>query len=82
VPPARMRDFLARVEKRELPGPLAKQCIGWLADERGDVDELLKRHGVEVKGTADTLRAQHPTTAITSRRAAACLACHPRGRAR
>ena len=29
-----------------------------------------------------TLRAQHPTTAITSRRAAACLACHPRGRAR
>ena len=56
VPPERMRDFLARVEKRELPGPLAKQCIGWLADERGDVDELLKRHGVEVKGTADTLR--------------------------
>ena len=30
----------------------------------------------------DTLRAQHPTTAITSRRVAACLACHPRGRAR
>ncbi|MBI5168890.1 MAG: Asp-tRNA(Asn)/Glu-tRNA(Gln) amidotransferase subunit GatB [Candidatus Eisenbacteria bacterium] len=56
VPPARMRDFLARAQKRELPGPLAKQCIGWLADERGSVDELLQRHGVEVKGTAEALR--------------------------
>ncbi|MFN8588052.1 MAG: Asp-tRNA(Asn)/Glu-tRNA(Gln) amidotransferase subunit GatB [Candidatus Eisenbacteria bacterium] len=56
VPAARMRDFLGRVARRELPGPLAKQCIGWLADEAGTVDELLARHGVEVKGTAEDLR--------------------------
>ncbi len=56
VPAERLRDFLGRVARRELPGPLAKQCIGWLADEAGTVDELLARHGVEVKGTADDLR--------------------------
>jgi len=30
----------------------------------------------------DALRGQHPSRALTSRRAASCLACHPRGRAR
>ncbi|MCC6650138.1 MAG: Asp-tRNA(Asn)/Glu-tRNA(Gln) amidotransferase subunit GatB [Candidatus Eisenbacteria bacterium] len=56
VPAARMADFLGRVARKELPGPLAKQFIGWLADEAGGVDELLARHGVSVKGTAEDLR--------------------------
>ena len=30
----------------------------------------------------EALRAQHPPSALASRRAAACLGCHPRGQAR
>lgn len=56
VPATRMRDFLGRVARKELPGPLAKQFMGWLCDEEGSVDELLVRHGVQVKATADDLR--------------------------
>ena len=55
VPPARMAAFLQRVASRELPGPLAKQVIGWMADEPGDVSELLERHGVKVQASAEDL---------------------------
>ena len=55
VPPARMREFLAAVARRELPGPLAKQAFGWLAEESGDLAELLKRHGVRVQSSSDEL---------------------------
>jgi aspartyl-tRNA(Asn)/glutamyl-tRNA(Gln) amidotransferase subunit B len=52
----RFRDFLARVAARELPGPIAKQLFGWLAEEPGSVAELLDRHGVHVASGEATLR--------------------------
>jgi aspartyl-tRNA(Asn)/glutamyl-tRNA(Gln) amidotransferase subunit B len=67
VPPARLREFLARVAARELPGPLAKQVFGWMADESGAVAELLEKHGVHVQSSAGDLLplvravlAEHP----------------------
>jgi aspartyl-tRNA(Asn)/glutamyl-tRNA(Gln) amidotransferase subunit B len=51
----RLAGFLTRVASRELPGPLAKQVFGWMADEPGDVPELLTRHGVKVQASADDL---------------------------
>jgi len=67
VPPARLAAFLARVAARELPGPLAKQVFGWMADEAGDVAGLLERHGVKVQSSAGDLLplvravlAEHP----------------------
>ncbi|MEO5988499.1 MAG: Asp-tRNA(Asn)/Glu-tRNA(Gln) amidotransferase subunit GatB [Candidatus Eisenbacteria bacterium] len=55
VPADRMRDFLAKVAAKELPGPLAKQAIEWLADEDGSVEELLARHGVRVQSSVEDL---------------------------
>jgi len=52
----RFRDFLARVAARELPGPIAKQVFGWLAEEPGSVGELLARHGIQVASGEATLR--------------------------
>jgi aspartyl-tRNA(Asn)/glutamyl-tRNA(Gln) amidotransferase subunit B len=56
VPPARFAGFLARVAARELPGPVAKEVFGWLADEPGTVAELLERHGVKVAGDESEIR--------------------------
>jgi aspartyl-tRNA(Asn)/glutamyl-tRNA(Gln) amidotransferase subunit B len=56
MPAERLRDFLARVGSRELPGPVAKQVFGWMCDEDGDVAGLLERHGVRVQGSSDELR--------------------------
>ncbi|HEY6193913.1 MAG TPA: Asp-tRNA(Asn)/Glu-tRNA(Gln) amidotransferase subunit GatB [Candidatus Eisenbacteria bacterium] len=56
VPAERFRDFLGRVARRELPGPVAKQVFAWLPDEAGSVEELLERHGVRVAGGEDELR--------------------------
>ena len=55
MPPERMRDFLARVQSRELPGPIAKQVFAWGCDEDGDVPALLERHGVRVQSSADEI---------------------------
>ena len=55
VPAERLRDFLARVGSRELPGPVAKQVFGWMCDEDGAVAGLLERHGVRVQGSAAEL---------------------------
>ena len=55
VPAQRMRGFLAKVAARELPGPLAKQAIEWLADEAGTIDELLARHDVRVQSSTEDL---------------------------
>lgn len=55
VPAERMRDFLAKVAAKELPGPLAKQAIEWMADEPGSVDDLLARHGIRVQSSAEDL---------------------------
>ena len=55
VPAARLGDFLARVAAQSLPGPLAKQVFGWMADEAGDVPELLQRHGVRVQSSNEEL---------------------------
>ncbi len=55
VPAPRLAGFLARVASRELPGPLAKQVFAWMADEPGDVAELLARHGVTVQASAEAL---------------------------
>jgi aspartyl-tRNA(Asn)/glutamyl-tRNA(Gln) amidotransferase subunit B len=55
VPAERLRDLLARVERRELPGPLAKQVFGWMTDEPGDVEALLAAHGVRVQGSSAEL---------------------------
>ena len=55
VPAARLAAFLAKVASRELPGPLAKQVFAWMADEPGDVPELLGRHGVQVQASAEAL---------------------------
>jgi aspartyl-tRNA(Asn)/glutamyl-tRNA(Gln) amidotransferase subunit B len=69
VPPTRLAALIARVQRRELPGPLAKQAFGWMADEDGDLDALLARHGVVVQGSAealgplvDAVLAEHPDT--------------------
>ncbi len=56
VPAARMAGFLAKVASRELPGPLAKQVLVWMADEPGEVADLLARHQVRVQASADDLR--------------------------
>ncbi|MCC6348035.1 MAG: Asp-tRNA(Asn)/Glu-tRNA(Gln) amidotransferase subunit GatB [Candidatus Eisenbacteria bacterium] len=56
VPPGRLRDLLARVGAKDLPGPVAKQVFAWMADEDGTVDALLARHGVQVRASADDLR--------------------------
>jgi aspartyl-tRNA(Asn)/glutamyl-tRNA(Gln) amidotransferase subunit B len=55
VSAVRLRDFLARVLSRELPGPVAKQVFGWMCDEDGPVAGLLERHGVRVQGSTDEL---------------------------
>jgi len=55
VPAERMAAFLARVASRDLPGPLAKQVLGWMAEEDGDVPDLLARHGVKVQASAEDL---------------------------
>jgi aspartyl-tRNA(Asn)/glutamyl-tRNA(Gln) amidotransferase subunit B len=55
VPPERMIGFLARVESKDLPGPIAKQVFAWMGDEPGDVAELLARHGVRVQASVDEL---------------------------
>jgi aspartyl-tRNA(Asn)/glutamyl-tRNA(Gln) amidotransferase subunit B len=55
VPAARFADFLGRVSRKELPGPLAKQVFAWMFEEDGDVDALLARHGVKVQASADEL---------------------------
>jgi aspartyl-tRNA(Asn)/glutamyl-tRNA(Gln) amidotransferase subunit B len=55
VPAARLADFLGRVSRKELPGPLAKQVFAWMVEEEGDVDVLLARHGVKVQASADEL---------------------------
>jgi aspartyl-tRNA(Asn)/glutamyl-tRNA(Gln) amidotransferase subunit B len=55
VPPERLRAFLERVAARSLPGPLAKQVFEWMIEERGDVDELLARHGVRVQSSSSDL---------------------------
>jgi aspartyl-tRNA(Asn)/glutamyl-tRNA(Gln) amidotransferase subunit B len=67
VAPDRLRDFVARVAARELPGPLAKQVFGWMAEESGSIAELLERHGVRVQSSASDLLplvrevlAEHP----------------------
>jgi aspartyl-tRNA(Asn)/glutamyl-tRNA(Gln) amidotransferase subunit B len=74
VPPARLAEFLARVAARELPGPVAKEVFGWLADEPGPVAELLERHGVKVAGDETELRPlvravldEHPEAAAQVR---------------
>jgi len=54
-PAPRLRDFLARVASRELPGPVAKQVFAWACDEDGDVPALLARHGVRVQASAEEL---------------------------
>jgi aspartyl-tRNA(Asn)/glutamyl-tRNA(Gln) amidotransferase subunit B len=56
VPASRLAALLVKVRQRELPGPLAKQIFGWMADEPGSVEELMKRHGVEAKSSAEDLR--------------------------
>jgi aspartyl-tRNA(Asn)/glutamyl-tRNA(Gln) amidotransferase subunit B len=67
VPAPRFRELLEKVAARELPGPVAKQVFGWLAQEDGSVAELLERHGVSVASGEATLRplvrevlAEHP----------------------
>ena len=55
VPPARLGDLLARVHRRELPGPLAKQVFGWLVDEDGGIEALLAGHGVRVQASEEEL---------------------------
>ena len=55
VPAARFGDFLTRVAGQSLPGPLAKQVCAWMADEPGDVAELLRRHGVRVQSSTEEL---------------------------
>ncbi|MGH3054953.1 MAG: Asp-tRNA(Asn)/Glu-tRNA(Gln) amidotransferase subunit GatB, partial [Gaiellaceae bacterium] len=67
VSPGRLREFLARVAARGIPGPLAKQVFGWMTDESGSVAELLERHGVRVQSSAGDLMplvrevlAEHP----------------------
>ena len=67
VPPARLRDFLARVAGQTLPGPLAKQVFAWMVDEPGDVAALLQAHGVRVQSSTEELEPlvrevldQHP----------------------
>jgi aspartyl-tRNA(Asn)/glutamyl-tRNA(Gln) amidotransferase subunit B len=55
VPAARLGDFLARVAGQSLPGPLAKQVFAWMADEPGEVPELLQRHGVRVQSSSEEL---------------------------
>jgi aspartyl-tRNA(Asn)/glutamyl-tRNA(Gln) amidotransferase subunit B len=52
VPPSRLGMLIAKSEKREIPGPLAKQVLAWMLDEPGDVDQLLERHGVQVRASA------------------------------
>jgi aspartyl-tRNA(Asn)/glutamyl-tRNA(Gln) amidotransferase subunit B len=67
VPPARLAEFVARIGRGELPGPVAKQVFAWMCDEPGDVGALLERHGVRVQGSDVELRplvaqviAEHP----------------------
>jgi aspartyl-tRNA(Asn)/glutamyl-tRNA(Gln) amidotransferase subunit B len=55
VPAGRMRGFLAKVQAREIPGPMAKQAFAWMVDEEGDIDTLLARHGARVQASADEL---------------------------
>ncbi|HKQ58777.1 MAG TPA: Asp-tRNA(Asn)/Glu-tRNA(Gln) amidotransferase subunit GatB [Candidatus Eisenbacteria bacterium] len=55
VPVSRFAAFLKSVASKELPGPLAKQVVVWLADEPGDVPELLERHGSKVQSSAEDL---------------------------
>src|SRR5258705_5110818 len=56
VPAERLRELLARVASRRLPGPLAKQVFGWMAEEPGALDDLLARHGVRVQDSVEELR--------------------------
>ena len=54
-PAPRLRELLASVAARELPGPIAKQVFGWMCDEPGPLTEVLARHAVKVQGSADEL---------------------------
>ena len=56
VPPERLRELLAAVAARELPGSVAKQVFAWLPEETGSLPELLERHGVQVTSGEDELR--------------------------
>jgi aspartyl-tRNA(Asn)/glutamyl-tRNA(Gln) amidotransferase subunit B len=56
VPPARLRELLGRVAAGSLPGPLAKQALGWLAAEPGGLDEVLERHGARPRSAEEELR--------------------------
>ena len=55
VPAPRLRELLARVAARELPGPVAKQVFAWFLEQDGSVAELLERHGVRVAGGDEEL---------------------------
>jgi len=52
VPAARLGGLAARTAARTLPGPLARELLGWMLEEDGDVDGLLARHGARA-GTGD-----------------------------
>ena len=67
LPAERLRGLLAGLASRALTGPIAKQAFAWMLEEDGDAAEILERHGVHVKGSADELRplvvaviAEHP----------------------
>uniref|UniRef100_A0A832MJJ3 Aspartyl/glutamyl-tRNA(Asn/Gln) amidotransferase subunit B n=1 Tax=Eiseniibacteriota bacterium TaxID=2212470 RepID=A0A832MJJ3_UNCEI len=55
VPAERLAGLLERAASGALPGPLAKRAFVWLADEEGGVDELLARHGVRARGSAEEM---------------------------
>ena len=55
VPAERLAGLLARVVSRAIPGPMAKQLFGWMADEAGEVEALLERHGVKVQSSDEAL---------------------------
>jgi aspartyl-tRNA(Asn)/glutamyl-tRNA(Gln) amidotransferase subunit B len=55
VPAERLAGLLCKLAAHELPGPLAKQVLAWMPDEPGEVEELLERHGVQVRASAEEL---------------------------
>jgi aspartyl-tRNA(Asn)/glutamyl-tRNA(Gln) amidotransferase subunit B len=55
VPPPRLAELLTRVSERAVPGPLAKQLLGWMIEERGGVDQLLTAHGVKPQSSSAEL---------------------------
>jgi aspartyl-tRNA(Asn)/glutamyl-tRNA(Gln) amidotransferase subunit B len=56
VPAERLAALVSPAAAKELPGPLAKQVLGWMLEEQGDVAELLDRHGVRPRERAEELR--------------------------